>query len=898
MSKRLIEQTTELMEAGKAEEAVKMLDNIPKQNIDEEMALSMGESYLKLGEDEKAYHILEEYPLWNDAYWRYCIGNASLNTKRWYEAYDHLNNCNPVGLGKEELEKLNESVSLVAEIAELDAIHVPFATRVRDFWELFLDFEGSLREKIGVGKPDNEAYEYMEKMLNSVFKKPDFRLEYENNHYRLSLSTGGHGPELYKLLYWNTQAPDILSENWEFYAGIPRIEDQDLIRLNVEGVWITPEDVEIWPIFRGDGRMNIDCYCDKCAHMEPVEFYPYLCTILFHCLGEICMLTNVCGVEILSEANREIPSVNLKDMRDYIEDCQQKGSLPEVNDPINIISSYELNSPRNEKKRREDIYSGNVPLAMIQLLENYSMKRNPFFFNDAMDGITWGYVYFSHENISEEGRVKFCEDLREELDEALSEEFGIGGCVGNANGYHYSYLDCISMDLPRFLEVVNRVMGPYFEMYQIEDCGFSEFRLDGQVFALNQEKVDINLEERINEACSEFEEGGKEGKQTKYILKKKLHGMFPVEDEIGDNFLYLPDWGLKISVDFKMVRDDFVMFDLKHFCEGWDRVVSIQMIGVGADFESAVDDAFSDYAHIIETDPIYGMFTDTPEEETSEFVGYEHKWDVYASQTEIRGEMGKIKALDFWRYFKEDVFRFIGDQKVIRVEFTVGKTSGEPIALCRISNALGSILQDEMDMLVSLWSGDINGVQNQTVILVQKDETRQVKEPLHMGQFNVKMATAIAMFRSRPYKEILPALEEMTEDPLLAREMIVYLPEICAQFNYIWGNYPESITLKIDGEEVVVNSSQIYYYSLMEQNISMLLEGNRIEILGKMMKDCVGYSKTKAKIEELGLLDQIHELPECGGDMKNLMQILGNLGEEKDTPIEVVLDTPEGFKIR
>ena len=884
-----------LVENKNYDMVIQILEGISEEKLEYTEMLLLARCYNEKKEYTKAYHLLKRHKASVNVLWYYHIGVSLFHMRRWREAYNALSRVASRRSAIEEVSEANTLLSICKDILDLEESKLAFRDRVKDFWDLFIDYEQQLRDKIGEGAPDDEAYEFARKILTSVFKHPMFHLGHHDDRYLLAVSTGGRSSMLYKILYWNSQAPEELSLNWDFYVGIPREDAIDTVWAEVEDLRISPDDVEVWPVLSDDGRLSVSFYCHKCAEMQPTNFYPQLYNLFYRCLGEVCILTTIRDLEVIPEPIGP-DAMTLRELRDYIEAGQSNETLPAVNDPLSIFSSYEMQPKSKPWDLREDIYKGSIPLAMLPIMDMYYLGATDGYFEDALDGVMWGYVYYSCENIEEEQRVQVRAELEEELDHALSEEFGVGGCVGGASGYQYSYLECIAMDLQRFIEVVTEVMRPYRELYQIKECGFSEFRRKGQKFRIDQDVVNLELDRRISELMDSADNNTMEKEAMRYLLEEKLHNHFPVEDQIVDDHIEIPQWLLTVKAEFKQMEKNYVGMALKFSHPDWDREMVLEQFGVGKDLHAAVDMAIEEFEH--DPEPIIKIFTEEGSAEETEFAGIRHKWHVFPCETQIKGDMGNVKPIDFWKYFGKDVMRRLGDQKIVRVEFLIAKSPGTDRVSCSINQYPCKALEKEINSLTSLWPKKLFGVQKQSIIILQEAETYGAT-PYSNERIEKAVKLAMMLFHEEPYEEVLPKLKEQIEDPLLAEELYLYLPEICAETKYLWADYPETVTLDMNGEEITVYRSQLYYYNQIVDTVVKL----RTKILTPerqyLFEDSVPYSRTKEAIDAMDVDMHANEgdtEEEAIREFTRRRLLLGEFPEE--ILVKTVLKPSKDYKIR
>lgn len=357
---------------------------------------------------------------------------------------------------------------------------VSFRQRVMDFWQLFLEWEHELRYRIVKGEEDSILS--MERLLQNVFTKPVFQLQQKEERFELIVSPDGSGSRLYQLAYWRTQAPEEIWLYWDILIGIQRVEHPELVAMDVAGHSLSAVNIQVWPILLSNGRMGLEVYSDELQELGEDNSYIPFYALLEQCIGELSLMSNIEYVNILEQPAME-PSISLAVLDRYIMNLQIAGQLPPQDDPLELFTSYTMEPPHEIVYLRDDIYFGNTSAAALPLLNAYYLGEKELFVDAAQEGVLWGFLFYVTSGIDEGQRVDVRSAIEQELNQQLSER-GLGECVGSASGYQYAYLDCICYDWEAFVEIVQKVMEPYMELYQIPMNGFAELQKNGNQYIL------------------------------------------------------------------------------------------------------------------------------------------------------------------------------------------------------------------------------------------------------------------------------------------------------------------------------------------------------------------------------------------------------------------------------
>lgn len=361
---------------------------------------------------------------------------------------------------------------------------LPFRRRVQEFWRLFGQREYELRylleHQLG------EAYRAVRELLQVLFAAPVFELRLQDGRYWLTVSPECDGGRLYGLAYWQSQADPWLQADWEFEVGRMPAERPEQVEVTVDGMVISPRNVQVWPALLEDGRLGLAGFSAELAELEPDDAYMLFCSLLEQCIGELCLMTNLEALQLLEAPEQEDEPMLLSELADYIEDLQIAGQLPPENDPLSLYTGYDLRPREGPWALRDDIYTGHISAAAMPVLTSYYLDDDQLFAAALLDGVVWGFLFFDITAIAPEQRINVRTALEEELEQLMQAQ-GLGQCVGGASGYQYAYLDLICFDWDAFLQAACSLVNGYIELYQLKSLGFAELGRDGQVWFLRED---------------------------------------------------------------------------------------------------------------------------------------------------------------------------------------------------------------------------------------------------------------------------------------------------------------------------------------------------------------------------------------------------------------------------
>ncbi|MEG0593553.1 MAG: tetratricopeptide repeat protein, partial [Coprobacillus sp.] len=243
MEKKLLDQLDIWHENDQYEEIVNMLNNIPKVNWDEEHYQRMASAKNNLSQYEEAVELLME------------IEDTFTEKHRWYfklgYAYFYLDQIEKAYDAFEEVLKYDENdegtLSFIDECIRYLVVPVkdrPFSLRVEECWKTFVEKEKGLRELISHREDSHKILSYCEDIMNVAFKSCFFELGFNGEKFDLILSSEGNPVLMFKLVYFKSQAPQSVFENWNIIIGRQRSNDQ--YEFQMYNKRITMSDVSVF----------------------------------------------------------------------------------------------------------------------------------------------------------------------------------------------------------------------------------------------------------------------------------------------------------------------------------------------------------------------------------------------------------------------------------------------------------------------------------------------------------------------------------------------------------------------------------------------------------------------------------------------------------------------------
>ena len=741
---------------------------------------------------------------------------------------------------------------------------LPFQQRVDDFWDLFAEQEAIVRDMMEQQADPAAVRQYVNELLKNVFRVPVFYLEKWEGRYQLILSPDGNRTTLYGMVCWQMRAPESLMEYWDFIVGQLPAEEPEQIKVAIGEYLLSPAQIQVWPQLLQDGRVGITCYHEALLLVEQNDAYAFLHQLLNQCIGELSVIANLGYVQILELPENDF-SMTLDALNSFLAELQADGTLSPQNDPLGLFTTYDMHSEYEDWGLREDVFAGSISAAALPILNSYYMNDTFLFEDAALDGMVWVFVFYSCETVAREERINVRGEIEKELSQKLSEtKFAVGECVGGASGYHYCYLDCVCYNLEQFIRLTKQVMASYIGLYQLKEAGVCEFRKNGRYFSLcddlPQPAVFAKKQEEEETLLTAW------GAQQ-YLLHHELHKNFMVETIVEGEHLYLPQWQLTITPLVTEMKKTAASVDFLLAHPQWDRIIIEQATGLGAVPQDALKMAAESFLEMIA--PVFFHLFGMPEESTvrSDFAGKEHIWNCYSG----RSHTSMKEPLDYWSLFRDEIIKRLGNQKVCYIEFYGAKTEEIKTGVCRLNHIECAEISQQIEELVQVWDAKGFVVQKQVVFLQQQADTWQAY-PYTQQQLCRLTWQAAEIFLEEDYDMVLERLQEVVQDDVLAEELFLFLPEICAEHAFDKITYPELLTLDREGEIFTVYRQQIHSYTIMQQAMFWGLEygvfdGRENEIYSRL----IAVSSVFSAIEDAK--EQGIDLEQDGGTVNTVYSV-------------------------
>lgn len=312
-----------------------------------------------------------------------------------------------------------------------------------------------------------------------------------------------------------------------------------------------------------------------------------------------------------------------------------------------------------------------------------------------------------------------------------------------------------------------------------------------------------------------------------YYLIKNMKEVFEEESEIMDNTLYIPDLSLSIRPQVMKADPNVAIIDYYLYSENWDREIFESSASLGIDKERALGLAEGSF--------LFGMMTGIRKMQTGKYFhelktdfNGPHLWKAYQSDIVGIGDVTEAGPSEFWDIIKDEIPKYIGNQKVVYVKIFAARNRKDRTGECRINNTP----VEELSQLISIhaqgWDTKQFGSKKQFFFFVQEDET-YTPYPYTDEDIEKLVLEAAYLFEKAKTDEHLASyaanLGEKIGDYDLAEELTNFIPEICAERAFRNIFYPQKADVYIgDKEKVEVNKTQIASYYPIKKAVHHLID--------------------------------------------------------------------------
>lgn len=290
--------------------------------------------------------------------------------------------------------------------------------------------------------------------------------------------------------------------------------------------------------------------------------------------------------------------------------------------------------------------------------------------------------------------------------------------------------------------------------------------------------------------------------------------------EIDGDTVYCPKWNIRVIPQVEQVTENSALLNFYLKSPEWDDPLFECSVGMGKDTRTAIGMACAsfDFAFM---QGIAQMQTRTDFEALeSSFGGNTHRWKAYKSSIVGMGEsVGDISANHsaYWDLLKEHIVKRLGNQKMCYVKIYAAKAKSEITGECRIDD----IKSEELSQLVADFIKDWdvkNFASHKQFFFIRQDNDTLLPNPYsgEAGRERLKSRVKIAIDKfieanaAEEYDRTIDNIKQAIDDPVLAEECYMFIPEICAENAFSAAAYAEYVSLG-EGNSVYKNQISDFY---------------------------------------------------------------------------------------
>lgn len=311
----------------------------------------------------------------------------------------------------------------------------------------------------------------------------------------------------------------------------------------------------------------------------------------------------------------------------------------------------------------------------------------------------------------------------------------------------------------------------------------------------------------------------------------KLAELFAEKGEARSDCFYFTSCQLSVYPQNISQNEKVLSLLFRLSCPAWDRDLYETCTALGNDSEALSQALANFFLGIMEAVKQTLRVAGTPfcdcdcsdaiVEVESDLCGQKHVWKMAKSGVLLMGESPKDDVVDYWSIIRDDIIARMGNQKIYAVRIFVAKSGDNCTGECRINDVVIKGIGEKLKELARPWKSVTYGSHKQYFIFWQDDST-YIKYPNTFDDIRhgVRLAvdTLAEMKDDDDFYLLTERLELKGVEPILAEELTMFLPELCAEYAFNELNIMESLTFIMrNGEKVGVYMAQhSSYYPIQE----------------------------------------------------------------------------------
>lgn len=316
------------------------------------------------------------------------------------------------------------------------------------------------------------------------------------------------------------------------------------------------------------------------------------------------------------------------------------------------------------------------------------------------------------------------------------------------------------------------------------------------------------------------------------VLENLKYIYIDEKSEIMDNILFIPEYSLSIRPNVVKLNNNLAVIDYFLYSPDWDREIYECSTSFGENKKNALSMAEGGFSFGLMSGVKFMQEKESFKTVETEFNG-PHIWKLYSSNIVGMGEIPDTEnPEELWTIIKDEIIKYLGNQKLVYVKVFAGRTNGEAMGECRINDEPIEELGDMIAEYVAGWDTKNFGTKKQFFFAVQEDST-YTPYPYTNEDIEKYVLLTANMFEKCKTEDDLHEmgmkLIDITGDKSLTEELMNFIPEICAERGFQKIIYPEKIEICIGDEEPKeYYKSQIYSYHIIKRAVNHLIDHGHI----------------------------------------------------------------------
>ncbi|MDE6030397.1 MAG: hypothetical protein K2G32_02130 [Oscillospiraceae bacterium] len=275
--------------------------------------------------------------------------------------------------------------------------------------------------------------------------------------------------------------------------------------------------------------------------------------------------------------------------------------------------------------------------------------------------------------------------------------------------------------------------------------------------------------------------------------------------EIDGDTVYCPEWNIRVIPQVEQLTDNSAVLNFYLKNPEWDEPLFECSVGMGRDTRTAIGMACASFEFAFMQGIAQMQNRSDFEALESSFGGNTHRWKAYRSNIVGMGESPwdiSEKPSVYWELLKKHIIKRLGNQKMCYVKIYAAKTPSDVTGECRIDD----VKSEELSRLVADFIKDWdvkNFASHKQFFFIRQDNDTLLPNPysgetgrnLLMNRVKTAIDKFVEANATGEYDKTSDNIKQAIDDPVLAEECYMFIPEICAENAFSAASYEEYVML-------------------------------------------------------------------------------------------------------